>query len=714
MTSNITKSFNQRKKFGLRMATGGIVEQMNSVANLSNTDRYKLGMSGTAAEASTLQERAGILSGLQQAVPTPVPAATVPSAAAVQPKPYDHMATIQSRGNEIESLGTKLRNMQNSAVRGGKEVGSSMAPLPKVGLRAGGVVMPVEGEGTGTSDDVPVVLAGHEVNVSNGEGVAVLPAKTMRDKTAVDNIEKIIENSNGKPVNKGLRDGEAYEEGVVPKKEWRGLLEPKPTADFDPQTHKGVTPIVPNTPYDGQDVRISRPDYKDTSLKTRVITGADDIATIRATHDQIMRGGQGAPSTTPIGLDKSKMDPENAVPGAYAKAASAENNMRWANTRGSALNKATGIDPSATPLQPYKPASLQEEINDREKAATQVAWAAQDAMAQGVDPRLTSMERANIGLRQAVNDPDAKVINAMNSANTLRGNGIVASTTAGADGKPQLMLSGGEPTKPQYIGADGKPTNNWYDTQAYKEGVARNQRMSDLATQMERDRTVRDMDASQVKDPRVIASAGLRMAAMNEEGKNAVALAKNQLENKRWGIERSDRLGKEDREYGTARSDKFEKERSDWLDQVSMETDDKGVSRPNPVKRQIYDSIVRRNLGNSVSPEQFRAAQPELMDMANMIMKINERIENRPMALKFMDWLGGVKPETSETARSAYQRAARGGLRDMAAVGLWDAPMGKQVLDIGGTTLELSDLVEGNGTLNRQKLDQVLRMINGK
>lgn len=713
MTSNITKSFNQRKKFGLRMATGGIVEQMNSVANLSNTDRYKLGMSGTAAEASTLQERAGILSGLQTSA-APAPAvATQPVA-----KPYDHMATVQSRGETISALGSKLRSMQQAAPKVASsplDAGSSMAPMPKVGLRAGGLVTPVEGEGTGTSDDVPVVLAGHEVNVSNGEGVAVLPAKTMRDKAAVRSIENIIENSNGKPVNKGLRDGGAYEEGVVQKKEWRGLLEPKPTADFDPQTHKGVTPIVPNVPYDGQDVRISRPDYKDPTLKVgKAITDAEAGAAIRATRDQIMRGGHGAQSTTPIGLDKSKMDPENAVPGAYAKAASAENNMRWANTRGAALNNATGIDPSAPILKSYKPASLQEEMSDQEKAATQVAWAAQDAMAQGVDPNLTSMERANVGLRQAVNDPDAKVINAMNSANTLRGNGIVASTRVGADGEKQLMLSGGAPTKPQYVGADGKATNNWYETQAYKDAIGRNQRMSDLASQMERDRAVRDMDASQVKDPRVIASAGLRMAALNEEGKNAVALAKNQLENKRWGIERSDRLGKEEREYGTARSDKFEKERSDWLDQVSMETDDKGVARVNPVKRQIYDSIARRNLGNSVSPEQFRAAQPELMDMANMIMKINERIENRPMALKFMDWLGGVKPETSENARSANLRAARGGLRDMAAVGLWDAPMGKQVLDIGGTTIELSDLVEGNGTLNRQKLDQVLRMINGK
>ena len=114
MASNITKNFDQRKKFGLRMAAGGVIEQMNNLANMSNTDRYKLGMSGTAAEASALQERAGLLSGLQTATPV-APAPAAPAATQPVAKPYDHMATVQSRGETISALGSKLRSMQQAA-----------------------------------------------------------------------------------------------------------------------------------------------------------------------------------------------------------------------------------------------------------------------------------------------------------------------------------------------------------------------------------------------------------------------------------------------------------------------------------------------------------------------------------------------------------------------------------------------------------------------
>ncbi|TXH48364.1 MAG: hypothetical protein E6Q97_24925, partial [Desulfurellales bacterium] len=268
MASNITKSFNQRKKFGLRMATGGILstkqddstlfsapgsdpssklalslasqaQPQDAVAansSLSNTDRFKI--------ANPTGDAYGV-DGKMKGVVSVAPGSSAENSifneqGSLRQNMTD--ASNMSRLRRVDSMtGGNGLDMYRNSLSSGRGAGARFG----LGLRAGGVVMPVEGEGTGTSDDVPVVLAGHEVNVSNGEGVAVLPAKTMRDKTAVDNIEKIIENSNGKPVNKGLRDGGAYEEGVVQKKEWRGWLEPKPTADFDPQTHKGVVPIVP-------------------------------------------------------------------------------------------------------------------------------------------------------------------------------------------------------------------------------------------------------------------------------------------------------------------------------------------------------------------------------------------------------------------------------------------------------------------------------------
>lgn len=87
-------------------------------------------------------------------------------------------------------------------------------PQPSIGRRAGrtmgyaaggvkdfriGDAAPVVGKGTGTSDEVPAVLAGDEVRLSNGEAVVVLPKKTANNEAAVEAIEGIIAATNGKP-----------------------------------------------------------------------------------------------------------------------------------------------------------------------------------------------------------------------------------------------------------------------------------------------------------------------------------------------------------------------------------------------------------------------------------------------------------------------------------------------------------------------------------
>lgn len=77
-------------------------------------------------------------------------------------------------------------------------IGRRNEELRKAANYARGGVMPVVGKGTGTSDSVPVVVAGQEVRLSNGEGVAVLPAKTMKNDAAVGAIEDIIEDTNGR------------------------------------------------------------------------------------------------------------------------------------------------------------------------------------------------------------------------------------------------------------------------------------------------------------------------------------------------------------------------------------------------------------------------------------------------------------------------------------------------------------------------------------
>lgn len=79
-------------------------------------------------------------------------------------------------------------------------IGRRNEELKKAANYARGGIMPVMGIGSGTSDSIPVVVAGQRVNLSNGEGAAILPAKTMKNKAAVRAVEGIIEATNGKPV----------------------------------------------------------------------------------------------------------------------------------------------------------------------------------------------------------------------------------------------------------------------------------------------------------------------------------------------------------------------------------------------------------------------------------------------------------------------------------------------------------------------------------
>jgi hypothetical protein len=92
--------------------------------------------------------------------------------------------------------------------------GAQATGQPGEAFARGGII-PVRGKGTGTSDSIPAVLAGHEVRVSNGEGVAVLPAKTMRTPGALDAVEGIIAATNKRPPQPRTGGAGAYQTGVA-------------------------------------------------------------------------------------------------------------------------------------------------------------------------------------------------------------------------------------------------------------------------------------------------------------------------------------------------------------------------------------------------------------------------------------------------------------------------------------------------------------------
>lgn len=91
-------------------------------------------------------------------------------------------------------------------------IGRRNEELKKAAGYARGGIMPVVGAGTGTSDSIPVVVAGQDIRLSNGEGAAILPAETMKNKAAVRAVEEIIEATNGKPI---ARNDDEEREGMA-------------------------------------------------------------------------------------------------------------------------------------------------------------------------------------------------------------------------------------------------------------------------------------------------------------------------------------------------------------------------------------------------------------------------------------------------------------------------------------------------------------------
>jgi hypothetical protein len=147
----------------------------------------------------------------QESPPAPKPAA-VPQATGQSVSIGKTIDAISSRNNELR----KAANYAN-----------------------GGVVQKIaefRGKGGPKDDKIPVKVAGNEINVSNGEKAVILPAATAQNPLAIAQIENLIQATNGAPPNPALKDGGKY---------WRGLLEPAPANGFDPQTHRGVQPLMP-------------------------------------------------------------------------------------------------------------------------------------------------------------------------------------------------------------------------------------------------------------------------------------------------------------------------------------------------------------------------------------------------------------------------------------------------------------------------------------
>lgn len=164
------------------------------------------------------------------------------------------------------------------------------------------------------------------------------------------------------------------------------------------------------------------------------------------------------------------------------------------------LNSGAGtgqIQLPTAPAQQVAPVDPAADIQARSMAAEGLRGFAQRRMnlpptqQQDVVNGGSLVQRGNVGLRAIGSDQGT--MNALNEAHGQQGTGVTYSTVTGADGKPQVMISGGPATKAQYLDINGMPTNDWRQTAQYAEAQGQQARNVQRLKEIEGENTRSDM-----------------------------------------------------------------------------------------------------------------------------------------------------------------------------------------------------------------------------
>lgn len=192
------------------------------------------GADGSAtAQFNTPEQNTAMNSLMGQTQPAAQGLTTQPAVS--QQAPTTFQQDIDARQERMTSLSGRLKSMENAA-RSGADISSPFGTNVPKSFAQGGIVaraFQFKGKGGPTDDEIPVKVAGQNINVSNGEKAVVLPAKTAQNPQAVSAIEDIIEQSNGKPTN---RQGNNFAAG--------GALVTEETLTNGPYTSEpGLSPV---------------------------------------------------------------------------------------------------------------------------------------------------------------------------------------------------------------------------------------------------------------------------------------------------------------------------------------------------------------------------------------------------------------------------------------------------------------------------------------
>lgn len=454
---------------------GQLSEQIDmgqAMAGLSNTERYKLGGSGTSAEVSEINQRndilktlnaslqptqqiqvgraprpgivggieeqlikrgrngfadGGIIDKLIRAVGRVLPDSNgqkyepgIQSRAAEDPARHGRAEALNPRTQTASSETPPAGGFQEEAERRRKQMKEAM------NYEAGGMVR-FSGKGGPRDDQIPVKVAGQEINVSNGENAVILPAKTAANPAALYAIGGIIQATNdGRKPKIGMDKGGKYASGSMPNDEWM----PEGGYLRTPEGRQRVAEAIVNAP----------------SIGGNVSFGGQQPATVQSIY---------APATDALkkGLSGEGMRPDVGIIGPRAAPVAQEQSPIVARNI-EVMNSGAGagrIDLPITPAQ--KQAAIANTAAARQAQGITAGVANADARMQNV--------AANDGM-----------------TTTQMGAGFDPTKLQMAPGYGMATNAAGKTIAvgpSEYVGSDGQPTSRWTDTQQYKDAIARNQ-----------------------------------------------------------------------------------------------------------------------------------------------------------------------------------------------------------------------------------------------
>lgn len=658
--NNVLSNRNQRErqvsnpleKIDGAIAMGNAVEG----SNLTMSEKAALGMGTTSADASALRQKTSALGTLREGM-------------LQQPGVGEQYGNWQRQnglrtqnfadGGVVDPVEALLaRTKANYGVSNASQPAAQAAPQPAQqpapqpappakdnsgglfgkalrGLRgraeaanfANGGIVKISGPGTGTSDDIPMKVnkggQSLDVNVSNGEALAVLPAKTAQNPDAVEAVNEIIYQTNGKQP-RGLRAGGHYADGTIDEQVaragFRRLYGDRSAAMAVPT--RPVAESAPAAPT-ATDTAPAAPATTTTARTLPFMSNVPDGTTekIVAQRHRALYGDRPHAGNRQLG----KAQPPVAQPAAQQ-----------------------GLKPAGTVVpMPQKPVSP-------DAAATAETREAAFAKAAGVDPEIaqlaagTENRTAGFGTLR-----DATKFNVPKGS----GGGVI---TGAADKnglrRAMVVLPNGSPTQ----------ANPNAPRDIYGNDMSRTNDMKRQLAEIQRQNTDSDLASGlpfyQQRGLRALAADKMRAetdAARSKGGASALDVAKFNLDMAKFqhDLKRTDNMqGNADRKDDADRKSANVKRVTEMFDRFAPVSGLKGDDLKNAVSRrnEFEQAFYAANGGQMpTDPAKFDEQLPGMMRQARLTVALNDAVRNRGLWDKVKNLMDSNRDPRTGTAALA-------------------------------------------------------------